>query len=293
MVLGGLVSVVGLVLSACTVNPPPAPQSTDTPHNSVPPPPRVSQIIMGIDSIGAGFNPHLLSDLSPVNAAISALGDGPDPVGVRGGDEPEPVHGDLQDPARGAVDRQRPDRRRRLLVPVAPDGQPARGRRPGRLRPDHRRAVAGRRQAGGGHLLRALPGVERVVQQHPSGAHRQGRARGFRRRSGPGASGHRRAVPGGEHRPAARRDPDRPQRPLLGAPGQARAHPVPARGSACGPCRFGAQRRHPGGAGARRLGGVRAAVRHPRRADRPDRHTAGHAAHAARHPAQTCRHASA
>lgn len=28
---------------------------------------------MGIDSIGAGFNPHLLSDLSPVNAAISAL----------------------------------------------------------------------------------------------------------------------------------------------------------------------------------------------------------------------------
>ncbi|UGU22460.1 ABC transporter family substrate-binding protein [Mycobacterium avium] len=73
MVLGGLVSMVGLVLSACTVNPPPAPQSTDTPHNSVPPPPRVSQIIMGIDSIGAGFNPHLLSDLSPVNAAISAL----------------------------------------------------------------------------------------------------------------------------------------------------------------------------------------------------------------------------
>lgn len=73
MVLGGLVSVVGLVLSACTVNPPPAPQSTDTPHNSVPPPPRVSQIIMGIDSIGAAFNPHLLSDLSPVNAAISAL----------------------------------------------------------------------------------------------------------------------------------------------------------------------------------------------------------------------------
>jgi ABC-type transport system substrate-binding protein len=73
MVLAGLILLVGLVLSACTVNPPPAPQSTDTPHNSVPPPPRVSEIIMGIDSIGAGFNPHLLSDLSPVNAAISAL----------------------------------------------------------------------------------------------------------------------------------------------------------------------------------------------------------------------------
>jgi ABC-type transport system substrate-binding protein len=70
---GVVVSLVGLVLSACTVNPPPAPQSTDTPHNSPPPPPWVSEIIMGIDSIGAGFNPHLLSDLSPVNAAISAL----------------------------------------------------------------------------------------------------------------------------------------------------------------------------------------------------------------------------
>ncbi|MGZ4583588.1 MAG: ABC transporter family substrate-binding protein [Mycobacterium sp.] len=71
--VGVVVSLAGLVLAACTVNPPPAPQSTDTPHSSLPPPPRVTQIIMGIDSIGAGFNPHLLSDLSPVNAAISAL----------------------------------------------------------------------------------------------------------------------------------------------------------------------------------------------------------------------------
>ncbi|MBV8789726.1 MAG: ABC transporter family substrate-binding protein, partial [Mycobacterium sp.] len=70
---GVVVSLVGLALSACTVNPPPAPQSTNTPHNSLPPPPRVTEIIMGIDSIGAGFNPHLLSDLSPVNAAISSL----------------------------------------------------------------------------------------------------------------------------------------------------------------------------------------------------------------------------
>jgi ABC-type transport system substrate-binding protein len=71
--IGVLFAAVGLTLAACTVNPPPAPQSTDTPHNAPPPPARVSQIIMGIDSIGAGFNPHLLSDLSPVNAAISAL----------------------------------------------------------------------------------------------------------------------------------------------------------------------------------------------------------------------------
>lgn len=59
--------------SACTVNPPPAPQSTETTKSTAPPPPRISQIIMGIDSIGAGFNPHLRSDLSAVTAAVSAL----------------------------------------------------------------------------------------------------------------------------------------------------------------------------------------------------------------------------
>ena len=31
------------------------------------------QIIMAIDAIGAGFNPHLLSDQSSVNAAVAAL----------------------------------------------------------------------------------------------------------------------------------------------------------------------------------------------------------------------------
>ena len=71
--VGALVSALGLVVVGCTVSPPPAPQSTETPRSTVPPPQRITQIIMGIDSIGAGFNPHLLSDLSAVNAAISAL----------------------------------------------------------------------------------------------------------------------------------------------------------------------------------------------------------------------------
>lgn len=68
---GVLLSV--LVLAGCTVSPPPAPRSTDTPKSTAPPPPRVNQIIMAIDWIGPGFNPHLLSDQSPVNAAISSL----------------------------------------------------------------------------------------------------------------------------------------------------------------------------------------------------------------------------
>ncbi len=65
--------VCSLALAGCTVSPPPAPQSTETSRSTAPPPQRKTQIIMGIDSIGAGFNPHLLSDLSAVNAAISAL----------------------------------------------------------------------------------------------------------------------------------------------------------------------------------------------------------------------------
>ncbi|MCG7596966.1 ABC transporter family substrate-binding protein [Mycobacterium sp. C3-094] len=59
--------------SGCTVSPPPAPQSTDTTKATAPPPTKATQIIMAIDSIGPGFNAHLVSDQSPVNAAISSL----------------------------------------------------------------------------------------------------------------------------------------------------------------------------------------------------------------------------
>jgi ABC-type transport system substrate-binding protein len=62
-----------LLLTACTVSPPPAPQSTETSQSTPPPPTKATQIIVAIDSIGPGFNSHLLSDQSPVNAAISSL----------------------------------------------------------------------------------------------------------------------------------------------------------------------------------------------------------------------------
>lgn len=71
--VGVLASSLAMVLSSCTVKPPPAPQSTETSRSIPPPPQRIMQVIVGIDSIGAGFNPHLLSDLSAVNAAISSL----------------------------------------------------------------------------------------------------------------------------------------------------------------------------------------------------------------------------
>jgi ABC-type transport system substrate-binding protein len=62
-----------LLVTACTVSPPPAPQSTETSESTPPPPAKATQIIVAIDSIGPGFNSHLLSDQSPVNAAISSL----------------------------------------------------------------------------------------------------------------------------------------------------------------------------------------------------------------------------
>ena len=68
-----MISATTLLLGGCTVSPPPAPQSTETAQTSTPPPVRATQIVMAIDSIGPGFNPHLLSDQSPVNAAIAAL----------------------------------------------------------------------------------------------------------------------------------------------------------------------------------------------------------------------------
>ena len=74
--VGALVLVLAMVAQAtagCMVHPPPAPQSTATPKSLVAPATEISEIIMGIDSIGAGFNPHLRSDLSAVTAAIGAL----------------------------------------------------------------------------------------------------------------------------------------------------------------------------------------------------------------------------
>ncbi|MDZ4268905.1 MAG: ABC transporter family substrate-binding protein [Mycobacterium sp.] len=71
-VAGAILTTLYLV-TGCSVSPPPAPQSTDTASNTPPPPMKATQIIMAIDSIGPGFNAHLLSDQSPVNAAISSL----------------------------------------------------------------------------------------------------------------------------------------------------------------------------------------------------------------------------
>ena len=139
----------------------------------------------------------------------------------------------------------------------------------------------------------AVSGVARAVHRHPARPHRQGRAGRVRRRAGPGDAGDRRAVPRREHRPAARRDPAGPQRPVLGGAGAARPHPDAPGGRAGRAGRLDAQRRHPGGPSARRRSGFRATVGDPGRAHGQDHDAADHAAVAARRAAEAGRRAGA
>ncbi|MFD4291898.1 ABC transporter family substrate-binding protein [Rhodococcus sp. NPDC058532] len=62
----------GLVLAGCTANPPPPVESTDSPKPTTTVPTK-NTVVVAIDEIGQGFNPHLLSDQSPVNAAVTSM----------------------------------------------------------------------------------------------------------------------------------------------------------------------------------------------------------------------------
>ncbi len=139
---------------------------------------------MGIDSIGAGFNPHLLSDQSPVNAAISSLvlpssfrpiPDPATPTGSRWEMDPTLlVSAEVTNQNPFTVTYKiRPEASWTDNAPIAADdfwylwrqmvSQPGvvdpRG-----LRPDHRRPVDRGRQDRGGHLRPAVPGLAGTVQ---------------------------------------------------------------------------------------------------------------------------------
>jgi ABC-type transport system substrate-binding protein len=64
--------VAGLVLAGCTANPPPPVESTDSPKPTTAVPTK-NTVVVAIDDVGLGFNPHLLSDQSPVTSAISSM----------------------------------------------------------------------------------------------------------------------------------------------------------------------------------------------------------------------------
>ncbi|MFD4182999.1 ABC transporter family substrate-binding protein [Rhodococcus sp. NPDC058514] len=61
-----------LALAACTANPPPPVESTDSPKPTSTVPTK-NTVVVAIDDVGLGFNPHLLSDQSPVTSAVSSM----------------------------------------------------------------------------------------------------------------------------------------------------------------------------------------------------------------------------
>ncbi|NIL74243.1 ABC transporter family substrate-binding protein [Rhodococcus sp. B10] len=69
------IGLVALALAACTANPPPPVESAPTTTTTTPVAPVETgdQVVVAIDDVGNGFNPHLLSDQSPANSAVSAL----------------------------------------------------------------------------------------------------------------------------------------------------------------------------------------------------------------------------
>lgn len=66
---------IALILASCTANPPPPVESEPTTVTTTASPPVETgdPVVVAIDDVGIGFNPHLLADLSPANSAVSAL----------------------------------------------------------------------------------------------------------------------------------------------------------------------------------------------------------------------------
>ncbi|MCW0216144.1 MAG: ABC transporter family substrate-binding protein [Pseudonocardia sp.] len=70
-VLTVLVAVLLGFLAACTNAPIEAPAPAPAP--APPPAPTPTQVVVGVDDLGSGFNPHLRADRSPVTTALSTL----------------------------------------------------------------------------------------------------------------------------------------------------------------------------------------------------------------------------
>lgn len=66
------ITALALGLSGCTADPPPPIEQTEPTQTPAPVPQR-NTVVVAIDDIGAGFNPHLLADQSPVGNAVAEL----------------------------------------------------------------------------------------------------------------------------------------------------------------------------------------------------------------------------
>lgn len=67
-----LTTVVLPVAAGCTANPPPPIASTESPQTE-PARPTKNTVVVAIDDIGLGFNPHLRSNQSPATAAVASM----------------------------------------------------------------------------------------------------------------------------------------------------------------------------------------------------------------------------
>ncbi|MEW2501623.1 MULTISPECIES: ABC transporter family substrate-binding protein [unclassified Amycolatopsis] len=67
-----VLALAGALLAACSNTPPP-PVVTSAPTSSTPAQPTASQIVVGVDDVVGGYNPHTLADSSTVTSALSQL----------------------------------------------------------------------------------------------------------------------------------------------------------------------------------------------------------------------------
>ncbi|MEJ3659047.1 ABC transporter family substrate-binding protein [Actinomycetes bacterium KLBMP 9759] len=67
-----LILIIGVMLAACTNAPVPSPQPA-TPTPTPTPQPEPTRIVVGVDDLPPGFNPHLIADTSPVTTALATL----------------------------------------------------------------------------------------------------------------------------------------------------------------------------------------------------------------------------
>lgn len=71
MLVAGVIFVAGTALVACSAKPLPLVPRSQAPSSVAPAP--ASQVVVGVDQLVGGFNPHTLADLTPVSAAIAGL----------------------------------------------------------------------------------------------------------------------------------------------------------------------------------------------------------------------------
>lgn len=64
-------SVVAVVVAGCTVDPPPPVPPDRGPVPSTPTP--IREVVIGVDDLTGGFNPHSLADLTPTGSAVAGL----------------------------------------------------------------------------------------------------------------------------------------------------------------------------------------------------------------------------